>query len=277
MCAMRLEDWICCPKCRASLEAHPGGGKTGPEPHELPSHAYACAACKLEYPVVDGVVDFLPSDDIKRKSAQGRMESKRIVEIYEGRWWRDSRLFRLFTRISLADEMSLVERIANLGPTDRVLDLACGPGLYTRRFAAEHSGRELVGLDLSWPMLRHASKKATKLGIENTRFMHGDARVLPLQDSSVDAANCCGALHLFPDIRRVLGELHRVIRPKGRFSMATFLRRPGLPILLEPFFGVGLHPFRREELEGLLDEAGFDPTVHHARGVWMIAGGVRRP
>jgi hypothetical protein len=38
----------------------------------------------------------------------------------------------------------------------------------------------------------------------------------------------------------------------------------------------GLHFFSCEELEALLDEAGFEPTIHHAKGAWMIAVGERR-
>jgi hypothetical protein len=38
----------------------------------------------------------------------------------------------------------------------------------------------------------------------------------------------------------------------------------------------GIHYFRREEILELLNEAGFEPAIHHAKGLWMIAGGVRR-
>jgi ubiquinone/menaquinone biosynthesis C-methylase UbiE len=115
--------------------------------------------------------------------------------------------------------------------------------------------------------------------IENLAFVRGDAHHLPFLNASLDAANCCAALHLFPDARCVLGELQRVIKPGGRFSTAVVLRGGvRLPSRLGQALGqrVGVRGFREEELEALLDAAGFDPTVHHARGIWMIAGGIRR-
>jgi SAM-dependent methyltransferase len=271
---MRVED-LCCPACRGDLRVRPEAAASPPEP----VLGVVCTTCQREYPVVQGIVDFLPADDLERSPSQRAMEATPIVSIYEGSWWRASPLAALLTRISLDDEMALIERIASPGPTARVLDLACGPGLYARRFAAGHPEREVVGLDLSWPMLRSAIRKAADEGLENVRFVHGNAQALPFREASLDVANCCGALHLFPDIPGVLRELSRVIRPTGRFSMAVSLRGSGRLAGLRGTFAktfLGLHSFSREELEALLDEAGFEPSVHHAKGAWMIAVGERR-
>ncbi|MHC4198051.1 MAG: methyltransferase domain-containing protein [Planctomycetota bacterium] len=275
---MRLLEIICCPRCKADLQPHAGeGGVACGEGEVL---YYTCTGCGLRYPVVDGVVDFLPGGNCEKKRGQKLMESERMVKIYEGKWWRANKFFALFTRISLSDEMSLIKRVADAGPADTVLDLACGPGLYARAFAEESHGRTVIGLDLSWPMLRYGVKKARRLGIKNITFMHGDAHYLPLKALLVDVANCCGALHLFSDYRHVVGELHRVIKPNGRFSMALALVRPTLLSRLKAYLDgklFGIHYFYEEELEKLLDEAGFEPTVYHAKGLWMIACGVRRP
>jgi ubiquinone/menaquinone biosynthesis C-methylase UbiE len=207
------------------------------------------------------------------------MEATSIVSIYEGSWWRASWLAAFIMQIGLDEEMALIEKIASPSPSARVLDLACGPGLYARRFAAGHPEREVVGLDLSWPMLRSALRKAAEAQLGNLRFVHGDAQALPFRDASLEVANCCGALHLFPDIPRALRELSRVIRPTGRFSMAVSLRGSGPPGRLRGTVAqtlLGLHSFSREELEALLDEAGFEPSIHHAKGAWMVAVGQRR-
>ncbi|MHC4357627.1 MAG: methyltransferase domain-containing protein [Planctomycetota bacterium] len=278
MGVMRLRDFICCPKCRGELQPQTGESGVSSGVGEL--QYYTCTKCGLKYPIVDDVVDFLPYGNGEKKRGQRLMESERMVEIYEGKWWRGSKLFAMFMKISLDDEIALIKGITNPGPTDTVLDLACGPGLYTRAFAEESHAREVIGLDISWPMLRYGNKKAKRLGIKNITFMHGDAHYLPFRDSSVDVANCCGALHIFSDVRRVLGELHRVIKPNGRFSAALALVRPNLLNRLKAYLDGkfwGIHYFWEEELKELFDEAGFEPTVYHAKGVWMIAGGVRRP
>jgi len=274
MCAVRIED-MCCPACRGDLRFQPEAEASPPEA----TLGVVCTTCQLEYRVVEGIVDFLPADDLERSLAQRAMEATPVVSIYEGSWWRASPLAAFLMQISLDEEMSLIERIASPSPSARVLDLACGPGLYARRFAAKHPEREVVGLDLSWPMLRSATRKAAEAQLENVRFVHGQAQALPFRDASLEVANCCGALHLFPDIPGALHELGRVIRPKGRFSMAVSLRGSGpLGRLRRTVADAlwGLHFFSREELRALLDEAGFEPSIHHAKGAWMIAVGERR-
>jgi SAM-dependent methyltransferase len=228
--------------------------------------------------VVGGVVDFLPDLERKRSLAQRLMESEAVASIYESRWWRGNRGFSLVAGISLEEEKSLIERILAIQPGDRVLDLACGPGLYARRFAREGRERYVVGLDLSWPMLRRGVAMSEREAIPNIAFARGDAHELPFKEGSLDAANCCAAMHLFPNPRRVLEELHRVVRPGGRFSTAVVLKG-GFASRLGDALGQrsGVRGFREEDFRGLLDGAGFEPTVYHARGVWMIAGGVRRP
>ena len=275
---MRVDEFICCPRCKGDLLPRPADSPA--EPDAGGPGGCACAACGLEYPGADGVVDFLPDAKGAKGLAQKLMESRRMVELYEGKWWRASKLFAPFMGITLNNEIALIRMITAPGPAEAVLDLACGPGIYARAFAQDSPARTVFGLDLSWPMLKYAARKAESLGLENITFMHGDAHFLPFRDSSLDVANCCGALHLFRDIRQVLGELARVLRPGGRFSAAMAMRS-SKPLnrlkayLDEKFWRI--HYFQQAEIKELFDEAGFVPTVHHARGVWMIAGGVRRP
>lgn len=272
-----LRELIGCPRCHETLEERTG--QLGAGPPSGSGFRYRCTACGADYPVVGGVVDFLPDLEHKRSLAQRLMESETVASIYESRWWRGSKGFSLLAGISLEEESSLIERILAIHSRDRVLDLACGPGLYARRFAREGRERYVVGLDLSWPMLRRGVAMSEREGIPNIAFARGDAQELPFKDGSLDAASCCGAMHLFPNPRRVLGELHRVVRPGGRFSTAVVLTGGvGLASRLGDALGQrgGVRGFREEDFQALLDGAGFEPTVYHARGVWMIAGGVRR-
>ena len=255
---MNLRNLVCCPRCKGELRDCSEETRVAQQAPCAP--AYACAGCRVEYLDVYGVVDFLPDRNEAPKFGKRLMEADWMVDIYEGRLWRASRLSGWMTGISLEDEMLLIDRILDLGPSDSVLDLACGPGLYARRFAEEGPDRDVVGLDLSWPMLRWGIRKARGQRIGNIAFVHGDAQQIPLRDASLDAANCCGALHLFPDVRRVLGELRRVIKPGGRFSTAVIRivdwdLLPGLRRAYDE--KIGLHRFKRGELEELLDEAGF--------------------
>src|SRR6266851_7226571 len=91
-----------------------------------------------------------------RSLAQRAMESDAIVRVYESRLWRRSLIATLALGISFEREQELIGRAARLSPGDALLDLACGPGIYTRPFARQVAPGLVVGLDLSPAMLRHA-------------------------------------------------------------------------------------------------------------------------
>ena len=269
---MGLTGIIRCPKCKGVLVSRDVQGRAN-EPA-----SYFCQACGLAYPVVNDVVDLLPGGLAIKGLGQKLMESPRVVNIYESKWWRDCSLFPWLTGLTLAEEMALIRRITKPGDRDTILDLACGPGIYARAFAQDGSGRNVFGLDVSWPMLHYAVNKARQMGIKNVRFLHGDAHNLPFADGSLDVANCCGALHLFSDVRHVLGELHRVLKPGGRFSVAAAWKNERLWSRFKAYTDKrlwGIHYFSKEELAGLLEEAGFDSAIYHTYGIWMVAGGVR--
>lgn len=85
----------------------------------------------------------------------------------------------------------------------RVLDLACGTGRWMRRLT--DSGAHVVGVDLSEPMLRRAPAPAAV----------GDARALPLRDSTADLVVCSLALAYFSDLAAAAHEICRVLRRSG--------------------------------------------------------------
>ncbi|HYI79836.1 MAG TPA: bifunctional demethylmenaquinone methyltransferase/2-methoxy-6-polyprenyl-1,4-benzoquinol methylase UbiE [Thermoleophilaceae bacterium] len=102
--------------------------------------------------------------------------------------------------------------IANVGPGDRVLDVATGTG----DLAIELRGRvgdagEVVGLDFSEGMLELAREKAAEI-----RFDQGSALELPYVDDEFAAATVGFGARNFSDLGRGLAEMRRVVRPGGR-------------------------------------------------------------
>ena len=69
--------------------------------------------------------------------AQASMESEAVAAIYESRLWRRSVLAHWLLRISFENEYALVSRSLGLRDADRVLDLGCGTGIYTRPLPGE--------------------------------------------------------------------------------------------------------------------------------------------
>ncbi len=251
-----LDGLVRCPRCRRAALV-PAGAEHG------------CPDCGAAFPVEEGVLDLLPGVPSVPSIAQLAMESEPVVQIYESRLWRRSPLATLALGISADREQETILEAAALAGDESVLDLACGPGFYTCPLAARVSGGRVVGLDLSRPMLALASRRSRREGLANVGFVRGTALELPFVESRFDVVNCCGALHLFPDTVRALAEIRRVLRPDGRFTVATVRRVEGpVAFVLER---LGVRSFPAERFESLLAAAGFGAVrVHHARAGWMV-------
>jgi ubiquinone/menaquinone biosynthesis C-methylase UbiE len=123
-------------------------------------------------------------------------------------------------------------------------------------------------------MLAVAHASVCAEGRDNVVLVRGTALDLPFDDAWFSHANCVGALHLFPDVRRVLAEVRRVLARGARFTIGVF-RRPAGQFFTWTAMArrrlLGVYAFRPEELEGLLQAAGFAAvrTLHESRG-WLV-------
>jgi ubiquinone/menaquinone biosynthesis C-methylase UbiE len=94
---------------------------------------------------------------------------------------------------------------------ERALDVGTGAGALA--FAlAPHVG-EVVGVDLVPELLARARERAA--GVENVRFVEGDATALPLDSYSFDLTGTLRTLHHVDRPELVLAEITRVTRPGG--------------------------------------------------------------
>jgi SAM-dependent methyltransferase len=239
-----------------------------------------CAECRSEYPVEDGVVDLLPADTRGWSLAKWTMEVEPIARLYDSRLWRRSGLLTVALGISFEREEATLLDAAGLAPADTVLDLACGPGIYTRSFARRVPDGRVFGLDLSRPMLRAAARGVREDGLANVVLVRGTALDLPLPAAACDAVHCAGALHLFPDVPRVLAEVARVLKRGGRFTVATVLRGEGRLAALAGAVrrrATGMDSFTPAELGARLEGVGLrDVRVHHAERAWLLVS-ARKP
>ena len=109
----------------------------------------------------------------------------------------------------------LVEAAA-LRPGERVLDVACGTGVVTRR-AAERvgAGGAVAGLDVNAAMLAVA-RSAAATASPPIRWYESSAEAMPLPDESFDVVLCQLGLQFIPDKGAALREMRRVLVPGGR-------------------------------------------------------------
>ena len=113
-------------------------------------------------------------------------------------------------------ETDLIHELLDFKPGEKVLDAGCGTGIFTLDFLSE--GAEIVGLDVSLPMLCLAEKK-----IKGYPFfiVQGDMLCLPFKDNSFDKAVSVTALEFIEDANQAVSELFRVTRPGGYIVVAT--------------------------------------------------------
>jgi ubiquinone/menaquinone biosynthesis C-methylase UbiE len=98
--------------------------------------------------------------------------------------------------------------LARMLPRDGpALEVGIGTGIVAAALAER--GVDVVGIDLSPAMLRHAQRRAPG------RVARADALHLPIRTGSVAAAYLVHVVHLVTDMERVLAEVVRVLRPGG--------------------------------------------------------------
>ena len=106
----------------------------------------------------------------------------------------------------------LVRRLAGR-PLRRVLEIAAGTGVVTRRLASALPERvAIVATDLNQAMLDQAAAIGTSRPVE---WRQADAADIPLPDGSFDAVVCQFGVMFFPDKAKAFAEARRVLRPGG--------------------------------------------------------------
>ena len=93
-------------------------------------------------------------------------------------------------------------------PGERILDLGCGDGQLTLRLSS--SGAQVAGIDASPEMVASARVRGVQAEV-------GNAEALPYPDAAFDAVFSNAALHWVRDQEAMLAQVHRVLRPGGRF------------------------------------------------------------
>jgi ubiquinone/menaquinone biosynthesis C-methylase UbiE len=117
-------------------------------------------------------------------------------------------------------------------PGERVLEIGPGTGYYTVDLAGwvGPDGRVEI-FDIQQEMLDRSMERARERGISNVHPTRGDARSLPYEDDSFDAAILTGTLGEIPDGDSALDEINRVLKPGGRLIVGELFGDPHMVTL----------------------------------------------
>jgi arsenite methyltransferase len=139
----------------------------------------------------------------------------RLYESDAVRWLLDGRLHPGGDGLTLR-----LAQLAGIERGQRVLDVACGSGA-TALLLARELDCDVVGVDLGARAIAQAADAARAAGLAGrASFVLGDAEKLPFPDADFDVALSECSLCTFPDKRRAIAEMARVVRPGGTIAIA---------------------------------------------------------
>lgn len=154
---------------------------------------------------------------------------------------------------------------AGIKPGHTVLDLGSGAGndvFVARRIVGDQGS--VIGVDFTEAMIAKANANKQKLGYTNVEFRQGDIEQLPVDSSTVDVAVSNCVLNLVPDKAKAFGELFRVLKPGGHFSISDIVVTAPLPQKLkavaELYAGCVSGAVTRREYLDIIESAGFTNT-----------------
>jgi len=234
----KLFSVLACPTCHRPLAS----------PSEL-----SCAFCQKTYAIRQDIPRFCDGikDQDEKMAAEWEAQSNAGPHylnpvIIMNRWEEEQVMPHILGKISDVE--------------GTVLDAGCGVGHMGQRFVrAGRAGIDLIGMDFQEELLA-----AVTVGY--TGLVQGDIHNLPFKDGSFSAVLTSNALHHFPDPRRAMVEIARVLKPGGVFvcydpryvtpleMVKKFLRRN------DKLFTKDHKSFRVDEYRELIGSSGLQVT-----------------
>jgi SAM-dependent methyltransferase len=143
--------------------------------------------------------------------------------------------------------------LPEIGPGPRVLEVGCGNGNVLQMLRRLCPDGTVVGMDLFAEGLEHARRRC------DCRLVAGNILEPPFPAGAFDLVGIFDVLEHIDDDRRALRSLHFLTAPGG----SVVLTVPAEPSLWSYFDEAGGHyrRYRRAELAGRLEEAGFTITL----------------
>lgn len=128
----------------------------------------------------------------------------------------------------------------NPHPQQHILDLCCGTGDVIFSFLKHSSVKNLTGVDISETMIDLAQEK--QIGFSGKPWMQNhnltwkvaDAVQTGLESNTFDFVTCAFGIRNVSDRPAALGEIYRVLKPKGKIYILEF-SLPTNPLLRGPY------------------------------------------
>lgn len=180
-----------------------------------------------------------------------RQQYDQMSAIYDQRWSQ-----------YISNTLNFLKAWAELAPTEKVLDVACGTGEFEQLILTEHSEQNMVGVDISEKMLAIAQQKLQ--AYPNVTLSLASAEHLPFADQSFDVIVSASAFHYFENPAIALAEMKRVLKPNGKIMILDWCKDYLLcricDLILKVTDPAHQQCYTQAELHGFLTASGFDIT-----------------
>lgn len=151
---------------------------------------------------------------------------------------------------------------AKIKPGDTVVDLGSGAGndCFVARHETGESGK-VIGIDFTETMIDKARANAEKLNFNNVEFRQGDIEKIPITAHVADVvvSNC--VMNLVPDKPKAFGEMYRILKPGGHFSISDIVLAGELPDKIknaaEMYAGCVASAIQKSDYLQIIKDAGF--------------------
>jgi ubiquinone/menaquinone biosynthesis C-methylase UbiE len=152
---------------------------------------------------------------------------------------------------------------------DQYLEIGFGSGLFIKKYAS-HVLR-IAGLDYSEDMVTLANainKKLVESG--KAEFKQGDALSLPWNDNEFSAAAGIETFYFWPEPKKSLNEIFRVLMPGGRLVIEMSYNKDDGLDHTKHIKNFHLKLYGGEEMKILLNQAGFNHiAIDYFKSLWF--------
>ncbi|MDO5850527.1 MAG: methyltransferase domain-containing protein [Methanobacteriaceae archaeon] len=156
----------------------------------------------------------------------------------------------------------IINRIISKNPK-KILDLGCGTGYVLSEvkkiYKLKNKDLDMYGLDISEEMIKIANENLK--GEANLKV--GDSEYIPWEDNSFDLVVCNASFHHYPNPKKTLLEIKRVLNSNGTLILGD----PTAPIIVREIFNLFIkysnsgdyRVYNQNEIEELFKSTGFIP------------------
>ena len=211
-----LNDILCCPHCRGSLDFH---SHTGPDGGHF--ERMTCPSCGKNYEDREGYPDFLNDEGLVFRSRRDRLVRSAYARVYTP----VTNFMFLFCGGAKHARDEVMHRL-RVKEGAAVLETGMGYGENFLWLSRHLRNLRLFGVDIQKEMMANCARNLLRWKISADIF-RADAQSLPFSDKVFDIVFHLGAINLFEDRKKAIEEMIRVSKPGTHVVIADETEKAG--------------------------------------------------